>query len=92
VDEITEIYNKLDRNGEVKGTAKYENLKARIENTCKNKTSYDAIFSKIKTAFENALGIELAKHYYIQGERKNISLDRQYLKVEETNPISLKKI
>jgi hypothetical protein len=92
VDEITKIYSKLDRNGEDIGTAKYENLKKRIENTCNNNKSYDAIFSKIKTAFENALGTELAKHYYIQGERKNISLDRKYVNEEKNNPIILKKI
>jgi hypothetical protein len=91
IDSITAIYNGLDRNRAIKGSDEYIRLRERISNTCSSRASYDTLFSRIKTAFESALGKELAESYYIQGDVKYIPLNREYVKFEANNTLTVNK-
>ena len=73
-EELYEIYTSLSSIGNL------QEMKNRIDDMA-NITSNSAAekISKIKAAFVNTIGAELARHYYIQGgngEVKKISLDR----------------
>ena len=76
-EELYEIYTSLSSIGNL------QEMKNRIDDMT-NITSNSAAekISKIKAAFVNTIGAELARHYYIQGgngEVKKIYLDRNYL-------------
>jgi len=75
--ELYEIYTQISTMGDLK------EMKSRIDdmvNTLSDSASQK--MSRIKRVFEEAIGPDLATHYYIKGEtgqRKKIELDRQLL-------------
>ncbi|MFM6937089.1 MAG: hypothetical protein ACKOXH_05325, partial [Aquirufa sp.] len=62
--ELQEIYARISSLGSL------DEMRQSIDDMCNaTSNSTSAKLSKIKGHFEKALGEELAKHYYIQGER-----------------------
>ena len=72
-DELRGIYSRFSTSGQL--TEIYNRIDGLVDVTS---NSANEKISKIKAAFVNALGKELAKHYYIQGEhseKKQVPLD-----------------
>jgi hypothetical protein len=77
--ELYDIYSSIANNGTP------EDMRARVDDLC-NALSNSAMekISRIKRCFEELIGEELARHYYIQGahgEKKQIALDRSLVEL-----------
>ena len=75
--ELYEIYAAISTRGDlIEMRERIDDMVNALSNSASEK------ISKIKKAFEDAIGLDLAKHYYIQGEPgqlKKINLDRSLL-------------
>jgi hypothetical protein len=75
--ELYQIYAAISTRGDlIEMRERIDDMVNALSNSASEK------ISKIKKAFEDAIGLDLAKHYYIQGEPgqlKKINLDRSLL-------------